>query len=80
MLRTAACLLIVLGAAACSSSSGPAASDSYTATDRYSMTGTTANDYTASAGQPAHLDPTRPIADRDCSKPIEVPGGNLRCR
>lgn len=73
MLRTAACLLIVLGVAACSSSSAPA-------TDRYSMTGTTTNDYTASAGLPAHLDPTRPIADRDCSKPIDVPGGNLRCR
>ncbi len=80
MLRTAACLLIVLGAAGCSSSSGPAAYDPYTASSRYAMTGTTANDYTASAGQLAPLDPTRPIADRDCSKAIEFPGGNLRCR
>jgi hypothetical protein len=73
MLRAAACLLIVLGAAACSGASAPS-------TGRYSMTATDDNNRTVAAGEPAPMDPTRTVADRDCSKAIENPGGNLRCQ
>lgn len=73
MLRIAACLLLVLGAAACSGASAPS-------TGRYSMTAAADNNRTVAAGQPAPLDPTRPVSDRDCSKAIDIPGGNLRCQ
>jgi hypothetical protein len=67
-----AALSIVLLVAACASAEPPA-------TGRYSMTAAQDNNRTATAGQPAPLDPTRPISDRDCSRPIDAGGGNLRC-
>ena len=67
-------MLLVIGAAACASP----ASD--TTSSRYGMTGEAENDATASAGEPAPLDPTRPITVRDCSKRIDEGGGNLSCR
>ena len=72
MPRFAALLLLVLGAAACASSDPDSG--------RYSMSASPGNDRTATAGQPARMDPTRSITDRDCSRPIEAAGGNLRCR
>jgi hypothetical protein len=69
----AALLFVSLGAAGC------AATDD-TPTGRYSMTGVPANNATAAAGQSTRLDPTRSITERDCGKPIEPPGGNLRCQ
>ena len=72
MARFAACLLIVLTAAGC------ARSDMNTG--RYSMTAAPDNNRTVAAGEPAPLDPTRPVSERDCSKAIEIGGGNLRCR
>lgn len=72
MPRCAALLLLVLGAACASSE--PAT------TGGYSMSGAPGKDLTATAGQPAPLDPTRSITVRDCSKPVQVGGGNLSCR
>ena len=69
----ASALLLVLLVAACASAEPPA-------TGRYSMTASSDNNRTLNAGQVAPLDPTRPISDRDCSRPIEIGGGNLRCR
>ncbi len=74
MLRSAAFLLIVLAAAGCEST------DPDLTIGRYSMTATSYNDRTVNAGQPVPLDPSRPISERDCSGPIEIGGGNLRCR
>ena len=73
MPRSAACLLIVLAAAGCARSD--------MTTGRYTMTEEPYNIRTLDvATAPAPLDPTRPINDRDCSKPIDIGGGNLRCR
>jgi hypothetical protein len=72
MPRSAACLLIVLAAAGC------ARSDMNTG--QYSMTEEPYNNRTLAAGEPAPLDPTRTVSDRDCSKAMELGGGNLRCR
>jgi hypothetical protein len=68
-----AALLLVIAATACSTAEPPA-------TGRYSMTAATDNNLTLSAGEAAPLDPARPIAERDCSRPIEIGGENLRCR
>lgn len=73
MPRFAAFLPIVLGIAGCAS---PADSS----TGRYSMTASPDNNPALAAEQPAPLDPTRSIAVRDCSRPIEARGGNLSCR
>lgn len=73
MVRFAACLLMVLAVAACASS------EQESFTSRYSMTASTDNNMTENAGKPAPLDPQRSITDRDCHKPIDPPGGNLRC-
>ena len=32
------------------------------------------------APQPIVLDPTRKIVEQDCSKPVDVEHGNLRCK
>lgn len=64
-----AALFLVLLVAACTSTDG---------TGRYSAT--MEKDATATAGQPVPMDPTRPVAVQDCSKPIEAVGGNLSCR
>lgn len=72
MHRLALPLLVLL--AACAST------DPEIDVGRYSMTAATDNNRTLAAGQIAPLDPTRPISDRDCSRPIDVGGGNLRCR
>ena len=29
---------------------------------------------------PPELDPTRKVSEQDCSKPINLDGGNLRCK
>jgi hypothetical protein len=70
MHRSAALLLLVL-AAGCAS---PA--DDIT----YDMTMTPDNLTTAGTGEPVPLDPSRPVSERDCSRPIDLGGGNLRCR
>jgi hypothetical protein len=64
---------MVLVLAACSSAEPPA-------TGRYSMTSTMTNNRTVGAGDVAPLDPSRPIDDRNCGGPIDIGGGNLRCR
>ena len=73
MARSAGFLLIVLAAAGC-------VQDPQIDVGRYSMTAATDNNRTLSAGQLAPLDPTRPISERDCSRPMDVGGGNLLCR
>jgi hypothetical protein len=65
-MRPASVLLLVLAAASC-------------ATERpdssYGMSVT----YSA-PGRPAPLDPARTVAEQDCTKPIALYRGNLRCR
>ena len=68
--------LLVLAAAACASAEQPT-------TGTYNMTSLTYssdNNFTVAPGAPAPLDPSRPVAERDCSRPIDIGGGNLRCR
>ena len=72
MPRSAAFLLVVLAVAGCASSNlntGP-----------YTMTEDPHNMRTANAGQPAPLDPTRPVSPRDCRNQIHVGSGNLLCQ
>lgn len=72
MPRVAILLLIVL-AAGCASDDGNAG--------RYSMAASADNNLTASAGEPAPMDPRRTISAGDCSQPIDPSaGGNLSCR
>jgi hypothetical protein len=65
-MRPAIVLLLVLAAASC-------------ATERrdssYGMSVTS-----SAAGGPAPLDPARTVAEQDCTKPIALDRGNLRCR
>lgn len=75
MPRSAGFLLVLLAAAACSTTPDPRIG-----IGRYSMTSSTTNIRTIDVGNPAPLDPTRPVSDRDCSMPMDVGGGNLRCR
>jgi hypothetical protein len=75
MPRSAGFLLMVLAIAACSTTPDPEID-----IGRYSMTSATDNIRTLDAGTPAPLDPTRPISDRDCSRAMDIGGGNLRCR
>jgi len=70
--RLAALLLIALATAGCARSD--------MTTGRYTMTEEPSNNRTLAAGQPAPLDPTRSISERECSKPIPLPDGNLLCR
>jgi hypothetical protein len=60
---------------------GCASDDTYSDSGRYSTMAFTGNELMKSAGQAAPLDPTRPIADRNCAQPIDASaGGNLRCQ
>jgi len=65
-MRPAIVLLLVLAAASC-------------ATERrdssYGMSVTS-----SAAGGPAPLAPARTVAEQDCTKPIALGRGNLRCR
>jgi len=65
-MRPAIVLLLVLAAASCAT----ARRDS-----SYGMSVT----YSA-AGGPAPLNPARTVAEQDCTKPIALDRGNLRCR
>ena len=65
-MRPAFALLLVLAAASCA----PERRDS-----PYGMSVT----YSA-AGRPVPLDPVRTVAEQDCTQPIVLERGNLRCR
>lgn len=72
MARVAILLLVVL-AAGCASDDGNARP--------YSMAAPADNSLTASAGQPAPMDPNRSISAGNCSQPIDPSaGGNLSCQ
>jgi hypothetical protein len=65
-MRPAIVLLLVVTAASCATQGRDSS---------YGMSAT----YSA-AGQPAPLDPARPVAEQDCAKPVVLDRGNLRCR
>jgi len=65
-MRPAIVLLLVLVAASC-------------ATERRDSSYGMGVTYSA-AGRPAPLDPARTVAAQDCTKPIALDRGNLRCR
>jgi len=65
-MRPAIVLLLLVAAASC------------TTEPRYPSYGMSAS-YPAAA-TPAPLDPARTVAEQDCSKPIALDRGNLRCR
>jgi hypothetical protein len=77
MPRPAILLLLALAAGCASSES---MSESYSGSgSSYRMRGVPDNTLTA-ASAPVPLDPTRTVAERDCSKPLPPGGGNLRCQ
>jgi hypothetical protein len=65
-MRPAIVLLLVLAAASC-------------ATERRDSSYGMSVTYSA-AGRRAPLDPARTVAEQDCTKPIVLDRGNLRCR
>jgi hypothetical protein len=65
-MRPALVLLLLVAAASC------------TTERQYSSYGMSAR-YSAAA-TPAPLDPARSVAEQDCTKPIALDRGNLRCR
>jgi hypothetical protein len=65
-MRPASVLLLVLAAASCAAERPDSS---------YGMSVT----YSA-AGRPVPLDPARTVAEQDCTKPIALYRGNLRCR
>lgn len=68
--RFALALLIVAATASCSSTRGASS-------DARNKPATTAS---ASGGSTAQMDPKRKIAEQDCSKPVDIYQGNLRCK
>ncbi len=65
-MRPAIALLLVVAVASCATQGRDSS---------YGMSVT----YSA-AGRPASLDPARTVAEQDCTKPIALDRGNLRCR
>jgi hypothetical protein len=65
-MRPAIVLLLLVAATSCATERRDS---SYGMTARYSA-----------AGTPAPLDPARAVAEQDCTKPIALDRGNLRCR
>jgi hypothetical protein len=65
-MRPAIVLLLVVAAASCATERRDS---SYGMSVRYSA-----------PRPPAPLDPARTVAEQDCSKPIVLDRGNLRCR
>jgi hypothetical protein len=66
-MRPAIVLLLLVAAASC------------TTERQYSSYGMSVT-YSGAAGQPAPLDPARTVAEQDCTRPIALDRGNLRCR
>lgn len=69
---TAAALILALATASCATNGGsPGAS--------YGMAGRSAGNPAAGSASPPPMDPARKIAEQDCSKPVALDQGNLRC-
>ncbi len=66
--KTAAAIALVSCTAACAGSD----------TSGYGMPSITSDNYVAA--KPLPLDPSRRIAEQDCSKAIEIDRGNILCR
>jgi hypothetical protein len=49
-------------------------------TPEYRMPSSAASDPSYVTSEPPPLDPNRKIAEQDCSKPIELDKGNIRCK
>jgi hypothetical protein len=76
-MRTFIALTLVVATAACSSTDRRDVPDlSYRTFDRTEMSVTTTEATTA----PPKLDSTRKVAEQDCSKPVALDRGNLKCR
>jgi hypothetical protein len=67
----AAAIILMISTASCASRESPGA---------YRMSRSTATSATYMPSRPAPLDPTRKIVEQDCSKPVELHRGNLRCK
>ncbi len=68
-MRPAIVLLLVVAAASCATERQGSSYGSYGMSVTYSA-----------AGRAAPLDPARTVAEQDCTKPIALDRGNLRCR
>ena len=76
-MRTFIALMLVLASAACKNTDTPDVPDlSYRTFDRTEISVTTTEATTA----PPKLDATRKVAEQDCSKPVALDRGNLKCR
>jgi hypothetical protein len=70
-------LALLVTSAGCKSTDTPDSLDfSYHTYDRTEMSVTTSTAPTA----PPRLDRTRKVAEQDCSKPVALDRGNLKCR
>jgi hypothetical protein len=70
-------LALLVTSAGCQSTDTPDSLDlSYRTYDRTEMSVTNTPTPTA----PPKLDPTRKVAEQDCSKPVALDRGNLKCR
>lgn len=79
MPRPAILPLLVLAAGFTALASGCASDDAHNTS--YSMATSADKNLTASAGEPAPMDPSRSISVGDCSQPLDrSAGGNLSCR
>ena len=67
----AAAIVLVICTASCASSNSPGG---------YGMSGSTAGATTYTTFAAAPMDPNRKVAEQDCSKPVELDRGNLRCK
>jgi len=48
-------------------------------TPEYRMPSSAASDPSYASSTPPPMDPSRKIAEQDCSQPIELDKGNIRC-
>ena len=70
-------LALLLTSAGCKSTDTPDSLDlSYRTYDRTEMS----VDYASAPTAPPKLDRTRKVAEQDCSKPVALDRGNLKCR
>lgn len=69
---TAAALIVAAATASCATDGGSPGS--------YGMAGRYAGNPAAGSAPPPPMDPARKIAEQDCSKPVAVDQGNLRCK
>lgn len=69
----AAALILALATASCATNGGaPGAS--------YGMAGRSVGNPATGSASPLAMDPQRKIAEQDCSKPVALDQGNLRCK